>query len=75
MGFFAALVRDGFPLFERLRKENSATPELLLRIATHFSTGVGPERRFGTELLQHLATRTRGRAGDEAKVALRAVGV
>jgi hypothetical protein len=75
MGFFAALVRDGFPLFERLRKENSATPELLLRIATHFSNGVGPERRFGTELLQHLATRTRGRAGDEAKVALRAVGV
>ncbi len=74
MGFFAALVRDGFPLFERLRKENSATPELLLRIATHFSSGVGPERRFGTELLQHLATRTRGRAGDEAKVALRAVG-
>lgn len=74
MGFFAALVRDGFPLFERLRKENSATPELLLRIATHFSNGVGAERRFGTDLLQHLATRTRGRAGDEAKVALRAVG-
>lgn len=75
MGFFAALVRDGFPLFERLRKENSATPELLLRIATHFSNGVGAERRFGTDLLQYLATRTRGRAGDEAKVALRAVGV
>lgn len=75
MGFLAALVRDGFPLFDRLRKEGSLTPDLLLRIATHFTEGVGVERRFGTDLLQHLATRTRGRAGDEAKVVLRAVGV
>lgn len=74
MGFFVALVREGFPLFERLRKENAVTPELLLRLAMHFANSVGAERRFGTELLQHLATRTRGRAGDEAKVALRAVG-
>lgn len=74
MGFFVALVRDGFPLFDRLRKENAVTPELLLRLATHFAASVGAERRFGTDLLQHLATRTRGRAGDEAKVALRAVG-
>lgn len=74
MGFLATLVRDGFPLMERLRKESVVTPELLLRVATHFTEGVGAERRFGTELLQHLATRTRGRAGDEAKVVLRAVG-
>ena len=74
MGFFAALVRGGFPLHERLRKESAVAPEALLRIATHFVDAVGAERRFGTELLQHLATRTKGRAGDEAKVALRAVG-
>lgn len=74
MGFFASLVRSGFPLFERLRRESAVTPEMLLRIATHFSLAVGPERRFGTELLQHLAARTKGRAGDEARLALRAVG-
>ncbi len=74
MGFFALLVRDGFPLADRLRKEASVTAEDLLRIATHFSRGVGAERRFGTELLQHLATRTKGLAGDEARLALRSVG-
>ncbi|MCA8965038.1 MAG: hypothetical protein H6838_15030 [Planctomycetes bacterium] len=75
MGFFALLVRDGFPLADRLRKEASVTAEDLLRIATHFARGVGAERRFGTELLQHLATRTKGAAGDEARLALRSVGV
>jgi hypothetical protein len=74
MGFFAGLVRDGFPLLDRLRKEPALQPEALLRIATHFADAVGSERRFATELLQHLATRTRGRAGDEARVVLRAVG-
>jgi HEAT repeat protein len=74
MGFLATLLRGGFPVFERLRKESAMTPELLLRVATHFATAVGPERRFATELLQHLASRTKGRAGDEARVALRAVG-
>lgn len=74
MGFFAALVRGGFPLFDRLRRESALTPEMLLRVATHFAGAVGPERRFATELLQHLAARSRGRAGDEARVALRAVG-
>src|SRR5690606_38013124 len=74
MGFFAALVQSGFPLAERLRKEPSVTPEALLRVATHFAEAVGVERRFGTELLQFLAARKKGRAGDEARVALRAVG-
>jgi hypothetical protein len=74
MGFLAALVRSGFPVFDRLRKESAVTPELLLRVATHFAPAVGPERKLATELLQHLATRTKGRAGDEARVALRAVG-
>lgn len=74
MGFFAVLARNGFPLFDRLRKENAVTPEAMLRIATHFTAAVGPERRLGTDLLQHLAMRTKGRAGDEARVVLRAVG-
>jgi hypothetical protein len=74
MGFFAALVRGGFPLFERLRKEPSVTPEALLHIATHFADAVGDERRFATDLLRHLATRTKGRAGEEAKLALRVTG-
>ncbi|MFY9344139.1 MAG: HEAT repeat domain-containing protein [Planctomycetota bacterium] len=74
MGFLAALVRSGFPVFDRLRKETSVTADLMLRIATHFAPAVGPERKLATELLRHLATRTKGRAGDEAKIALRAVG-
>jgi hypothetical protein len=74
MGFFATLVRSGFPLFDRLRRESAVTPDMLLRIATHFAAAVGSEHRFGTELLQHLAQRTKGRAGDEARLALRAVG-
>lgn len=74
MGFLATLLRGGFPVLERLRKESAVTPELLLRVATHFTSAVGPERRFATELLQHLAARTKGRASDEARVVLRAVG-
>lgn len=73
MGFFTTLVRNGFPLMERLRRESSVTPEALLYIATHFAQAVGEERRFGTDLLKHLATRNKGRAGEEARFALRAV--
>lgn len=74
MGFVAALLRSGFPVFDRLRKEAAVTPELLLRVATHFANAVGAERRFATDLLQHLAARTKGRTSDEARMALRAVG-
>jgi len=74
MGFFAVLVRSGFPLAERLRKEPSMTPDALLRLAQHFRDAVGPEQRFGTELLQHLAARTKGRPSEEARVALRTIG-
>jgi len=74
MGFFMTLVRSGFPLAERLRDEAALTPEAMLRIGTHFAEAVGNERRFGTELLRHLATRTKGRAGEEARYALRSVG-
>lgn len=74
MGFFTALLRDGFPLFDRLKKETSLPPEQQLKLATYFAEMVGPERRFGQELLQHLAARHKGRTGDEARHALRAVG-
>lgn len=74
MGFLTALVRGGFPLMERLRRESSVTPEALLYIARHFSQAVGDERRFGTELLRHLASRNKGRAGEEARFTLRTVG-
>lgn len=74
MGFFAGLVRSGFPLVSRLQRESSVSPEAMLRVATHFASAVGVERRFGTDLLKLLAGRSRGRAGDEARVALRAVG-
>lgn len=74
MGFFMTLVRSGFPLVERLRAESAMTPEAMLRVGTHFADAVGTERRFGTELLRHLATRTKGRAGEEARYALRSVG-
>lgn len=75
MGFFAVLIRSGFPLLDRLKRESAIKPEMLLRVASYFSEAVGAERRFGTELLQHLAQRTKGRAGDEARLALRTAGL
>ena len=75
MGFFSVLIRAGFPLFDRLKRESAIKPEMLLRVATYFTQTVGAERRFGTELLQHLANRTKGRAGDEARLVLRTAGM
>ncbi|HEB53249.1 MAG TPA: HEAT repeat domain-containing protein [bacterium] len=75
MGFFAVLIRGGFPLFDRLRRESAVKPEMLLRLATHFAGNVGAERRFGAEMLQYLAQRTKGRAGDEARLLLRTAGI
>jgi hypothetical protein len=54
---------------------SSVLRKSMLSIATHFAQGVGDERRFGTELLKHLATRNKGRPGEEARFALRANGV
>ena len=75
MGFFSVLIRADFPLFDRLKSESAIKPDMLLRVATYFAQAVGAERRFGTELLQHLANRTKGRAGDEARLVLRSAGV
>ncbi|MGE3174048.1 MAG: hypothetical protein AB7O97_15585 [Planctomycetota bacterium] len=74
MGFFTVLLRAGFPLMERLKKDTSMQPEHMLKLATYFADTVGPERRFGQDLLQHLAQRHKGRTGEEARHALRAVG-
>jgi hypothetical protein len=73
MGFFTTLLRQGFDLLERVRKDTSVPPELQLRLASYFANSVGAERRFGTELLQMLATRTKGKTADDARMALRAV--
>ncbi|MEC9047522.1 MAG: HEAT repeat domain-containing protein [Planctomycetota bacterium] len=75
MGFFAVLIRNDFPLADRLKRESAVKPEMLLRVASHFASAVGAERRFGAELLLHLAERTKGRAGDEARIALRSAGL
>src|SRR5690606_28431447 len=55
MGYFAVLVRQGFPVFERLKKESVVTPQALLRVGQHFSVGIASERRFAAEVLQHVA--------------------
>ena len=75
MGFFAVLIRNEFPLADRLKRESAVKPEMMLRVASHFASAVGAERRFGAEMLQHLAERTKGRAGDEARIALRSAGL
>ncbi|MFO1052895.1 MAG: HEAT repeat domain-containing protein [Planctomycetota bacterium] len=75
MGYFALLIREGFPMLERVRKESAVTPEAMLRIGQHFCGGVGEERRLGVDLLAYVAQKFgKRRAGEEAKVALRAEG-
>lgn len=75
MGYFAGLVREGFPVFDRLKRETQITPEAMLRIGSHFAASAGPERRFGTELLAHIAEKNRrSRVGEEARQMLRTEG-
>lgn len=72
MGYFASLVREGFPLLDRLKKEPMLLPEHLVRLGSHFAEGVGSERRFGGELLQFVVTKhPRLKAGEQAKLVLR----
>ena len=76
MGHLAILVRDQFPCFERLKKESMLKPEDLLRIGRHFSERVGNERRFGAEMLHHVAEKHgRLRAGEEARMMIRSAGL
>ena len=76
MGYFSSLVRDGFPLAERLKKEGQLSPDDLFRVGRHFASGVAQERRFGGELLHHVADKhARRKVGEEAKLTLRAEGL
>jgi HEAT repeat protein len=76
MGYFSGLIRDGFPLFDRLRKESQLSPDDLFKVARHFATGVSVERRFGGELLHFVAQKhARRRVGEEAKTMLRVEGL
>lgn len=76
MGYFAVLVRDGFALFDRLKKEGQLTPDDLFRVGRHFATGVAQERRFGSDLLHHVADKhARRKVGEEAKLMLRSEGL
>jgi len=75
MGYISVLVRRGFPVFERIKKENMLEPSALLRVGTHFAEAVGEERRFGVELLHHLADRhSKDRMGEQARMILRSEG-
>ena len=76
MGYIAGLVRDGFPVLDRLKKESMLEPEDLLRVGRHFNESIGPERRFGTELLRHVAEKHgKVKAGEEARMMIRAAGL
>lgn len=76
MGYIAGLVRDGFPVLERLKKESMLEPEDLLRVGRHFNESIGSERRFGTELLRYVAEKHgKVKAGEEARMMIRAAGL
>ena len=75
MGYFALLVREGFPLLEKLKKDVQVSSDLILKLGSHFASAVGPERRFGTECLKLVADRhSRGKVGEEARHLLRTTG-
>lgn len=76
MGYIAGLVRDGFPVLERLKKESMLEPEDLLRVGRHFNESIGPERRFGTQLLRYVAEKHgKVKAGEEARMMIRTAGL
>lgn len=76
MGYFAVLIREGFPVFDRLRKEGQLTPNDLFHVGRHFAAGVAGERRLGGDLLNHIATKhARRKVGEEAKLMLRSEGL
>ena len=76
MGFIAGLVRDNFPVFERLKKESMLAPEDLLRVGRHFNAGIGPEQKLGADMLLHVAKKhAKGKAGEEARLMIRSEGL
>lgn len=76
MGYIAALVRDEFPVFERLKKESMLEPEDLLRVGRHFNAGIGAEQRMGAEMLAFVAEKhAKAKAGEEARMMIRSEGL
>ncbi len=76
MGFIAGLVRSDFPVFERLKKESMLQPEDLLRVGRHFNASIGPEQRFGTDILVYVAQKhAKAKAGEEARLMIRTEGL
>ncbi|MEE2887570.1 MAG: hypothetical protein VX951_09075 [Planctomycetota bacterium] len=76
MGFIAGLVRSNFPVFERLKKESMLQPEDLLRVGRHFNASIGPEQRFGTDILVYVAQKhAKAKAGEEARLMIRTEGL
>ena len=66
----------GFPLFERLKKESMLQPEDLLRVGRHFNGSIGPEQRFGGEVLHYVAKKhAKAKVGEEARMMIRAEGL
>ena len=69
------MVRQGFPVLERLKKETMLKPPQLLRIGRHFADSVGPEGELGAGMLQLLSSKSGASpAIEEARVLLRSVG-
>jgi hypothetical protein len=76
MGYIAGLVRDRFPVFDRLKKESMLAPEDLLRVGRHFNASIGPEQRLGTDMLVYVAEKhARLKAGEEARMMIRSEGL
>ena len=76
MGYFAALVREDFPVFDRLKKEGQLNATDLFHVGQHFATGVATERRLGSDLLHHIATKfARRKVAEDAKLMLRSEGL
>lgn len=76
MGFIAGLVRSNFPVFERLKKESMLQAEDLLRVGRHFNASIGPEQRFGTDILVYVAQKhAKAKAGEEARMMIRTEGL
>ncbi len=76
MGFIAGLVRIDFPVFDRLKKESMLRPEDLLRVGRHFNASIGPEQRFGTDMLVYVAQKhAKAKAGEEARMMIRTEGL
>lgn len=76
MGHISGLVRDSFPVFDRLKKESMLQSDDLLRVGRHFNASIGPEQRLGTDMLVYVAEKyPKDKAGEEARMMIRTEGL